>query len=98
MPRKSTNIPKVRSEAEEGEWYTTPEGRRQTQNTCRWNETSRQRPSLQNCPGGPCRGEAPRGRFGAGSAIPSRADRAGRRWADTDRATTARPPPSRPAP
>jgi predicted DNA binding CopG/RHH family protein len=30
MPRKSTNIPKVRSEVEEGEWYTTPEGRRQT--------------------------------------------------------------------
>ena len=25
-----TNIPKIRSEAEEGEWYATPEGRRQT--------------------------------------------------------------------
>jgi hypothetical protein len=30
MPRKSTNIPKVKSAAEEGEWYATPEGRRQT--------------------------------------------------------------------
>jgi hypothetical protein len=30
MLRKSTNIPKIRSEAGEGEWYTTPEGRRQT--------------------------------------------------------------------
>jgi predicted DNA binding CopG/RHH family protein len=30
MPRKSTNTPKIRSEAEEGEWYATPEGRRQT--------------------------------------------------------------------
>jgi predicted DNA binding CopG/RHH family protein len=28
MPRKSTNIPKVRSEAEEGEWYATPQGRK----------------------------------------------------------------------
>ena len=30
MARKSTNIPKVRSEAAEGDWYATPEGRRQT--------------------------------------------------------------------
>jgi hypothetical protein len=31
MRRKSTNFPKVRSEAEEGEWYVTPQGRQQTQ-------------------------------------------------------------------
>jgi hypothetical protein len=31
MPRKSTNTPKVRSETEEGNWYATPQGRRQTQ-------------------------------------------------------------------
>ena len=31
MPRKLTNIPPVRSEAEEGEWYVSPQGRRQTQ-------------------------------------------------------------------
>jgi hypothetical protein len=31
MPRKSTKVSKSRSEAEEAEWYTTPEGRRQTQ-------------------------------------------------------------------
>jgi hypothetical protein len=31
MPRKSTRIPKVKSEAEEGEWYTTSRGRRHTQ-------------------------------------------------------------------
>jgi len=30
MPRKSTNIPKAKSEAKEGDWYATPEGRRQT--------------------------------------------------------------------
>jgi hypothetical protein len=30
MPRKSTNIPKVRSKSEEDEWYATPQGRRQT--------------------------------------------------------------------
>src|SRR6266566_5596159 len=31
MPRKSTNISKVTSEAEESEWSATPQGRRQTQ-------------------------------------------------------------------
>lgn len=31
MPRKSTNVPRFRSEAEEADWYATPEGRRQTQ-------------------------------------------------------------------
>ncbi len=31
MPRKSTNIPKVTSEAEESEWHAIPHGRRQTQ-------------------------------------------------------------------
>jgi hypothetical protein len=30
MPQKSTSIQKVKSEAGEGEWYATPEGRRQT--------------------------------------------------------------------
>ncbi|HEX3748627.1 MAG TPA: hypothetical protein VHW09_32085 [Bryobacteraceae bacterium] len=31
MPRKSTEVAKVKSEAEEAGWYTTPEGRRQTE-------------------------------------------------------------------
>jgi predicted DNA binding CopG/RHH family protein len=31
MPRKSTNIPRFKSDAEEADWYATPEGRRQTQ-------------------------------------------------------------------
>ena len=31
MPRKSTNVPRFKSEAEEAGWYATPEGRRQTQ-------------------------------------------------------------------
>ncbi len=31
MPRKSTDAPKLRSEAEEAAWYTTPEGRRRTE-------------------------------------------------------------------
>lgn len=31
MPRKSTNVPKFKSETEEAGWYATPEGRRQTQ-------------------------------------------------------------------
>ena len=31
MPRKSTNVPKFKSGAEEADWYATPEGRRQTQ-------------------------------------------------------------------
>jgi hypothetical protein len=31
MPRKSTNVPTFKSEADEAGWYTTPEGRRQTQ-------------------------------------------------------------------
>lgn len=31
MPRKSTDIPKFRSETEEADWYATPQGRRQTQ-------------------------------------------------------------------
>ena len=31
MPRKSTNVPRFKSEKEEAGWYTTPEGRRQTQ-------------------------------------------------------------------
>lgn len=31
MPRKSTRPRRFRSEAEEAGWYTTPEGRRQTQ-------------------------------------------------------------------
>jgi hypothetical protein len=31
MPRKSTKASKFKSEAEEADWYATPEGRRQTQ-------------------------------------------------------------------
>ena len=31
MPRKSPNVPRFKSDAEEADWYTTPEGRRQTQ-------------------------------------------------------------------
>jgi hypothetical protein len=31
MPRKLTEIPKFKSEAEEADWYRTPQGRRQTQ-------------------------------------------------------------------
>jgi hypothetical protein len=31
MPRKSTKVAKVRSHAEEADWYTTPDGRRQTE-------------------------------------------------------------------
>ena len=31
MPRKSTNVPRFKSEAEEAGWYATPDGRRQTQ-------------------------------------------------------------------
>jgi len=31
MPRKSTKVAKVKSQAEEADWYTTPEGRRQTE-------------------------------------------------------------------
>jgi hypothetical protein len=31
MPRKSTDARKVKSEAEEADWYATPEGRRRTQ-------------------------------------------------------------------
>ena len=31
MPRKSTNVPKFKSDREEAGWYATPEGRRQTQ-------------------------------------------------------------------
>jgi|HubBroStandDraft_1064217.scaffolds.fasta_scaffold02794_3 hypothetical protein len=31
MPRKSTNVPRFESEAEEAGWYATQEGRRQTQ-------------------------------------------------------------------
>jgi hypothetical protein len=31
MPRKSTKVSKFKSQADEGDWYTTPEGRRQTQ-------------------------------------------------------------------
>lgn len=31
MPRKSTKVSKFNSEADEADWYTTPEGRRQTQ-------------------------------------------------------------------
>ncbi len=30
MPRKSSNIRKFKSEAEEADWYATPEGRRRT--------------------------------------------------------------------
>lgn len=31
MPRKWTSAPRFKSDAEEADWYTTPEGRRQTQ-------------------------------------------------------------------
>jgi hypothetical protein len=31
MPRKSTDVPTFKSDAEEADWYATPEGRRQTQ-------------------------------------------------------------------
>ena len=31
MPRTSTNAPKFKTGAEEADWYTTPQGRRQTQ-------------------------------------------------------------------
>ena len=31
MRRKSTNVPKFKSDTEEADWYATPEGRRQTQ-------------------------------------------------------------------
>lgn len=31
MPRKLTSLPKFGSEAEEADWYATPEGRNQTQ-------------------------------------------------------------------
>ena len=31
MPRKSTNVPGFKSDADEADWYATPEGRRQTQ-------------------------------------------------------------------
>jgi hypothetical protein len=31
MPRRSTDVPRFKSEAEEAGWYATPEGRRQTQ-------------------------------------------------------------------
>jgi hypothetical protein len=31
MPRKSTDSPKFKSEADEADWYRTPQGRRQTQ-------------------------------------------------------------------
>ena len=31
MPRKSANVPRFKSDAEEAAWYATPEGRRQTQ-------------------------------------------------------------------
>ena len=31
MPRKSTRVPRLKPDAEEGDWYATPEGRRQTQ-------------------------------------------------------------------
>ena len=30
MPRKSTNVPRLKSDAEEADWYGTPEGRAQT--------------------------------------------------------------------
>jgi predicted DNA binding CopG/RHH family protein len=30
MPRKSTEVPKLKSDANEADWYTTPQGRRQT--------------------------------------------------------------------
>ena len=31
MPRKSTDVPKFKSNAEEADWYATPQGRQQTQ-------------------------------------------------------------------
>jgi len=31
MPRKSTDVPRFKSDAEEADWYATPQGRRQTQ-------------------------------------------------------------------
>lgn len=31
MPRKSTDVPRFKSEADEADWYATPQGRRQTQ-------------------------------------------------------------------
>ena len=31
MPRKSTNVPRPKFDAEEADWYATAEGRRQTQ-------------------------------------------------------------------
>ena len=31
MPPKSTDVPKFKTEAEEADWYATPQGRRQTQ-------------------------------------------------------------------
>jgi histidinol phosphatase-like enzyme len=31
MPRKSTEVMKLKANAEEAEWYATPQGRRQTQ-------------------------------------------------------------------
>jgi hypothetical protein len=31
MPRKSIDVPKFKSEAEEANWYATPQGRQQTQ-------------------------------------------------------------------
>ena len=31
MPRKSTDVPGFKSEAEEADWYATPQGRRQTE-------------------------------------------------------------------
>ena len=31
MPRTSTDAPKFKSDAEEADWYATPQGRRQTQ-------------------------------------------------------------------
>jgi hypothetical protein len=30
MPRKSTNVSRFKSDAEDADWYATPEGRRQT--------------------------------------------------------------------
>ena len=31
MPRKSTDVPRFKTEAEEADWYATPQGLRQTQ-------------------------------------------------------------------
>jgi hypothetical protein len=31
MPRKSTDVMKIKANAEEADWYATPQGRRQTQ-------------------------------------------------------------------